>query len=85
MEFRDVVAALRAGWWLAIMGLVIGAVAALGISLLMTPLYTASTQLFVSTDDSSSTSAVFQGGQFSEGRISSYAELAGGAELATRV
>lgn len=85
MEFRDVVAALRAGWWLAAMGLVIGGVAALGVSLLMTPLYTAQTQLFVSTDDSSSTSAVVQGGQFSQDRMSSYAELLGGAELATRV
>jgi receptor protein-tyrosine kinase len=85
MEFRDVLAALRAGWWLAVMGLVIGGLAALGVSLLMTPRYTAHTQLFVSTDDSSSTSAVFQGGQFSEGRVSSYAELLGGEELAARV
>jgi receptor protein-tyrosine kinase len=85
MEFRDVVAALRAGWWLAVMGLVIGGVAALGVSLLLTPQYQAQTQLFVSTDDSSSTSAVVQGGQFSQDRMSSYAELLGGAELATRV
>ena len=85
MEFRDVAAALRAGWWLAVMGLVIGGVAALGVSLLMTPQYQAQTQLFVSTDDSSSTSAVVQGGQFSQDRMSSYAELLGGAELATRV
>jgi capsular exopolysaccharide synthesis family protein len=85
MEFRDVVAALRAGWWLAVMGLVIGGVAALGVSLLLTPQYQAQTQLFVSTDDSSSTSAVVQGGQFSQDRMSSYAELLGGAELAARV
>jgi receptor protein-tyrosine kinase len=85
MEFRDVFAALRVGWWLAVMGLVIGGVAALGISLLMTPQYTAQTQLFVSTDDSSSTSAVTQGAQFSQDRMSSYAELLGGVELASRV
>jgi len=85
MEFRDVVAALRAGWWLAVMGLVIGGVSALGVSLLMTPQYTAQTQLFVSTDDSSSTSAVVQGGQFSQDRMSSYAELLGGEELASRI
>jgi receptor protein-tyrosine kinase len=85
MEFRDVLAALRAGWWLAAMGLVIGSLAALGVSLLMTPQYSAHTQLFVSTDDSSSTSAVFQGSQFSQDRVSSYAELLGGEELAARV
>jgi receptor protein-tyrosine kinase len=85
MEFRDVLAALRQGWWLAVMGVVIGGLAALGVSLLMTPRYSAETQLFVSTDDSSSTSAVFQGSQFSQDRVSSYAELLGGEELATRV
>ena len=85
MEFRDVLAALRAGWWLAVMGVVIGGLAALGVSLLMTPTYSASTQLFVSTDDASSTSAVFQGSQFSQERVSSYAELLGGQELAARV
>jgi capsular exopolysaccharide synthesis family protein len=85
MEFRDVLAALRHGWWLAVMGVVIGGLAALGVSLMMTPRYSAETQLFVSTDDSSSTSAVFQGSQFSQDRVSSYAELLGGEELATRV
>jgi receptor protein-tyrosine kinase len=85
MEFRDVLAALRAGWWLAVMGLVIGGLAALGGSLLMTPKYSSSTQLFVSTDDASSTSAVFQGSQFSQDRVSSYVELLAGEELAARV
>jgi capsular exopolysaccharide synthesis family protein len=85
MEFRDVLAALRAGWWLVVMGVVIGSLAALGVSLLMTPKYSASTQMFVSTDDASSTSAVFQGSQFSQDRVSSYAELLGGDELAARV
>jgi receptor protein-tyrosine kinase len=85
MEFRDVLGALRAGWWLALMGLVIGGVAALGVSLLMTPQYDAQTQLFVSTDDASSTSAAFQGGQLSQARVSSYAELLRGEALAARV
>jgi receptor protein-tyrosine kinase len=85
MELRDVLAALRAGWWLAVMGLVMGGLAALGVSLLMTPLYTAQTQLFVRTNDASSTSAVFQGGQFSQERVTSYAELLSGEELSARV
>jgi len=85
MEFRDVLAALRSGWWLLAMGLVIGGLAALGVSLLLTPMYTASTQLWVNTDDSSSTSALAQGGQFSQSRVTSYAELLGGEELAARV
>jgi capsular exopolysaccharide synthesis family protein len=85
MELKDVLAALRSGWWLAAMGLVIGGLAALAVSLLMTPVYTADTQLFVSTDDANSTAAAVQGGQFSQQRISSYAELLKGEALAGRV
>jgi capsular exopolysaccharide synthesis family protein len=85
MEFKDVMAALRSGWWLTAVGLVIGGLAALLASLVVSPMYASHTQLFVSTDDSSSTSAVFQGGQFSVGRVTSYAELLRGEELAARV
>ncbi|MCV2491118.1 polysaccharide biosynthesis tyrosine autokinase [Geodermatophilus sp. YIM 151500] len=85
MGFRDVLAALRAGWWLAVIGLLVGGLAALVVSLLMTPLYTAKTQLFVSTTDSSTTSAVFQGSQFSQERVTSYVQLLQGEELAARV
>src|SRR4051794_21233807 len=66
VELREVLAALRASWWLALAGLLIGAAAALLASLLQTPLYTSSTQLFVSTRDSASSADVFQGSQFSQ-------------------
>lgn len=85
MELRDVLGALRAGWWLPLIGLIIGGGAALLVSLLEHPAYTASTQLFVSTRDNTSTSAVFQGSQFSEQRVTSYAQLISGDELADRV
>ncbi|TFV53713.1 polysaccharide biosynthesis tyrosine autokinase [Blastococcus sp. TF02A-35] len=85
MELREVLAALRAGWWLPLVGLVVGGAAALGVSLLQTPLYTSSTQLFVSTRDTASTSEAFQGSQFSQQRVTSYARLITGEELAQRV
>lgn len=85
MELRDVLTALRIAWWLPVLGSVVGAAAALVAVLLQTPLYTASTQLFVSTTNSSSTADVFQGSQFSQQRVTSYAELIGGEELAARV
>jgi capsular exopolysaccharide synthesis family protein len=85
VELREILAALRAGWWLAVIGLVVGAGAALLASLLQTPLYTSSTQLFVSTRDSASSSEVFQGSQFSQQRVTSYAQLITGDELADRV
>jgi len=85
MKFRDVMAALRSGWWLCAMGLIIGGLVALGASLLVTPKYTAQTQLFVSTDDGSTTSAAVQGSQFSQERVGSYAQILSGEALAARV
>lgn len=85
MELREVLAALRAAWWLPLIGLIIGGAVALAVSLSQTPLYTSSTQLFVSTTDSSSTQAAFQGSQFSQQRVTSYAQLITGEELAGRV
>ncbi|MCZ2846582.1 polysaccharide biosynthesis tyrosine autokinase [Modestobacter sp. VKM Ac-2978] len=82
---REVLSALRVGWWLPTVGLVTGGVVALAISLLQTPLYTSDTQLFVSTTDSTSTSDVFTGSQFSQQRVTSYAQLLTGEELAARV
>lgn len=85
MELREVLAALRAAWWLPGLGLVIGGAAALAVGLLQTPQYTASTQFFVSTRDGASTSDAFQGSQFSQQRVTSYARLITGEDLAGRV
>ena len=85
MELREVLTALRAAWWFPVVGLVTGALAALAVSLLQTPEYTSETQLFVSTTDATSTSDVFQGSQFSQQRVTSYAQLLTGEEMAQRV
>lgn len=85
VELREAVAALRSAWWLAVVGLIVGGGVAATASLLQTPLYTSATQIFVATRDSGSTSDAFQGGQFSQERITSYAQLLGGEELARRV
>ena len=85
MELREVLSALRANWWLVLSGLVAGGVLAATLSLLMTPVYTARIQLFVSTSESMSTSEVLTGSQFSQQRVTSYAELLAGEELAARV
>ena len=65
--------------------LVLGGLAAVGVTVASTPVYTSGTQLFISTTDSSSTSEVYQGNQFAEKRIASYAELLTSPELAARV
>ncbi|WP_369255668.1 polysaccharide biosynthesis tyrosine autokinase [Geodermatophilus amargosae] len=85
MDSRGVWAALRRAWWLPVLGALVGGAVALAVSLLQTPVYTASTQLFVSTTNAGTTSDAFQGSQFSEERVASYARLLTGEELARRV
>jgi capsular exopolysaccharide synthesis family protein len=85
VEPRTVWAALRRGWLIILAGLVGGAGIALSVTLLMGPRYSTDMQFFVSTTDSASTSDAFQGGQFAQQRVASYAELLSGEELAERV
>jgi receptor protein-tyrosine kinase len=68
-----------------VVGLVIGGLAALILSLTTTPLYTAHTQLFVSTTGSLSATDALQGSQLSQQRVTSYSELLIGVEVAGRV
>ncbi|WP_324275621.1 YveK family protein [Blastococcus brunescens] len=81
MELRDLLSALRAGWWLPMLGLVVAAGAAIGLSLAQTPMYTSSSRFFVSTAESTSPSDVYQGSQFSEQRLTSYAQVLEGGFL----
>jgi capsular exopolysaccharide synthesis family protein len=85
MGLHDVSTALRRSWWLPVLGVLLGAAAGLAVVLLSTPQYTSHTRLFVSTTESGSTADVFQGSQFSQQRVASYAELLEGEELAGRV
>jgi capsular exopolysaccharide synthesis family protein len=85
MDLREMLSALRAAWWLPAGGLLLGAGLALSASLSQTPLFTSHTQLFVSTTGSATTAEVFQGSQFSQQRVTSYARLLVGEELAARV
>ena len=54
------------------------------ISLLTTPLYQASTRLFVSTTSSASVTEIYQGNLFSQQRVLSYTQLLMGETLAQR-
>ncbi|ADB73153.1 polysaccharide biosynthesis tyrosine autokinase [Geodermatophilus obscurus] len=85
MDLQGVLAALRSGWWLLVIGMLFGGAAGLGGSLLQTPVYVSSTQFFVSTTGSASTSEAYQGSQFSQERVTSYVRLLTGDELAGRV
>ncbi len=86
MTLREVLSALRAGWWIVLAGVLLGANLALASVYLRDPLYTSSTQLYLSPGDaSSSTTDVVQGGQFTAQRVASYAQMVTGDELATRI
>ena len=75
MELKDTIAALRAGWFLPVIGLLLGGGVAALATLLMTPTYTSSTQLLVTSTDASTTTAAYQGSQFSQNRVTSYVQL----------
>ncbi len=86
MNLRDVAKKLLRTRWITVgvtsMVVVLGAVA---YTLLTTPLYQASTRLFVSaTSGGSSVSDLYQGNLFSQQRVLSYAELLNGETVAQR-
>ena len=84
MTIQDYVKLLRAQWVVICVTIAVAVLGAVGISLLTTPLYEASTRLFVSTTSGSSLSDVYQGNRFSQERVVSYAELLMGETLAQR-
>jgi capsular exopolysaccharide synthesis family protein len=84
VELRDYLRIIRRRW-LLITGttLVTLAVAAL-LTTQMTKQYASTARVFVATTSASSSDA-FQGGQFSEQRVASYADVVSGLELSQRV
>jgi capsular exopolysaccharide synthesis family protein len=85
MGLREILAALRVTWWAPLTGLLIGAVAAVALSLGQPNEYVSTTQLFVSTTQTGSTYDVYSGSLFSQQRAASYASLLTGQRLAERV
>lgn len=85
MDLDQAVRALRQAWWLVALCAIVGGAIGLGVSSLMPDRYTSATQLFVSTTASGSATDVLQGSQFSQQRVTSYAQLITGQELELRV
>ncbi|MGY1745238.1 polysaccharide biosynthesis tyrosine autokinase [Blastococcus sp. SYSU D00695] len=85
MSVRNVLVALRAAWWLAIVGMVVGGGAAYYLTDIQTPTYASHVQMFVASSETSTAAAAIQGSQFSEQRLASYARLANSRALARRV
>ncbi|WP_422741865.1 polysaccharide biosynthesis tyrosine autokinase [Mycobacterium sp. WMMD1722] len=84
MTLQDFVSLLRARWITVCVTIVVVVLGGVLLTLLTTPMYQASTRLFVSTSSGSSLSDVYQGNRFSQERVISYAELLMGETLAQR-
>jgi succinoglycan biosynthesis transport protein ExoP len=85
VDLKDVLEALRSGWWLVAAAVLMGVGAGGVMTWSATPLYSSTTKLFVSTSASTDTSSAYQGNLFSQQRVTSYAELLTGVQLAAQV
>ena len=85
MDIRDYLRVVRASWALLVLGLVLGAAVAGGVSLLLPKQYTVSSQLFVSTPGAPDLATAVSGNQYSEQKVASYAALLTSKDLATSV
>ena len=84
MTIQDFIKLLRNRWLTIVLTSLITILGAIGYSLLQTPLYQASTRLFVSTTSGKSVSESYSGTRLSQERVFSYTELVSGATLAQR-
>lgn len=75
MALRDYWEILRRSWLLIVTTMLLGLLAALGLSLLTTPIYQAQAQLFVSVQTAEEISGAYTGGLYVQQRIKSYATL----------
>ncbi|WP_082133099.1 polysaccharide biosynthesis tyrosine autokinase [Mycolicibacterium obuense] len=84
MNIQDFLKLLRARWVTVCATVLVTVLSATIVSLATTPLYQASTRLFVSTTAGTSLAETYQGNRFSQERVASYTELLTGETLAQR-
>uniref|UniRef100_UPI003B3BAE16 polysaccharide biosynthesis tyrosine autokinase n=1 Tax=Nakamurella sp. TaxID=1869182 RepID=UPI003B3BAE16 len=86
VDLREYLRVLRRQWVVVLVGLLVGAAVGVGLIVRATPLYSSTARLFVSTPGSDSANAqMYQGGLFSQQRVTSYADLIKGSTVAERV
>ena len=77
--------ALRSGWWLVAIAVLVGVAGAGLLTWSATPLYSSTTKLFVSTSGTTDSSQAYTGNLFSQERVTSYVELLDDVQLAGQV
>lgn len=84
LNLQDFLRVLRTRWVTACVTVVVAVLGAVAVTLLTTPLYQATTRLFVSTTGGSTLAETYQGNRFSQERVISYTQLVMGETLAQR-
>lgn len=84
MNLRDFARLVRARWVTVAVTTVVGVLGALALTLLTTPVYQASTRLYVSSTTGVSVADLYQGNRLSQERVISYTQLVMGQTLAQR-
>ena len=84
MNLHDLARVMRTRWMTVAATILAGLAGAIAVTLMTTPLYQASTRLFVSTTVGASASELYSGNRLSQDRVSSYTELLKGQTLAQR-
>jgi capsular exopolysaccharide synthesis family protein len=84
LNLRNSLKVLRARWLIVCAVALIATLISIAATLLTTPLYQASTRLFVSTSSGTSIDESYQGNLLSQQRVLSYTELVQGQTLAQR-
>ncbi len=75
MDLKQYLRVLREQWWLIVACVLVAAGAAGALAWTQTPKYAAHIKLFVSTKDSNSATAAYQGSLFGQQRVKSYADI----------
>ena len=75
MELRDYIRILRKSWVLIVLLTLVGVGASAGYSLFQTPQFSATSKVFVSTQNAGSTSELAQGASFTVARVKTYSDL----------
>jgi receptor protein-tyrosine kinase len=84
VKFQEYAKLLRSRWITVFSAILAAVLGAFILTLLTTPLYEASTRLFVSTTAGASASDLYQSSRYSQERVLSYSELITGETLANR-
>jgi capsular exopolysaccharide synthesis family protein len=75
MDLRDYVAVLRKRWVVVAAAVALGLLTAVGVNVFTTPVYSASTQLYVSVPTAGTTADLLQGSSFTRQQVTSYTRL----------